>query len=89
MQNINLINSLSGLLILTSLLVIEARNMRRSAILYGIQSLVLVVHLPGTGNYDARRATLSLGGERVCDQGFACPLHPCQRGKGHRRTYGE
>ena len=42
MQNINLINSLSGLLILTSLLVIEARNMRRSAILYGIQSLVLV-----------------------------------------------
>jgi hydrogenase-4 component E len=43
MTNINLVNSLSGLLILTSLLVIEARTLRRSAILYGIQSLVLVL----------------------------------------------
>jgi hydrogenase-4 component E len=43
MENINLINSLSGLLILTSLLVIEAKTLRRSAILYGIQSLVLVL----------------------------------------------
>jgi hydrogenase-4 component E len=43
MQNINLINSLSGLLILTSLLVIEAKTLRMSAILYGIQSFVLVL----------------------------------------------
>ena len=43
MQNINLINSLSGLLILTSLLVIEAKTLRTSAILYGIQSFVLVL----------------------------------------------
>jgi len=43
MENINLINSLSGLLILTSLLVIEAKTLRRSAILYGIQSFVLVL----------------------------------------------
>jgi hydrogenase-4 component E len=43
MQNVNLINSLSGLLILTSLLVIEAKTLRRSAILYGIQSFVLVL----------------------------------------------
>jgi len=39
----DLINSLSGLLILTSLLVIEAKNLRRAAILYSVQSLVLVL----------------------------------------------
>ena len=43
MENINLINSLSGLLILTSLLVIEARTLRMSAIQYGVQSFVLVL----------------------------------------------
>ncbi|MBW7917729.1 MAG: hydrogenase 4 membrane subunit [Anaerolineales bacterium] len=43
MQNVNLINSLSGLLILTSLLVIEAKTLRQSAIQYGIQSFVLVL----------------------------------------------
>jgi hydrogenase-4 component E len=43
MENINLINSLSGLLILTSLLVIEAKTLRMSAIQYGIQSFVLVM----------------------------------------------
>jgi hydrogenase-4 component E len=43
MHNINLINSLSGLLILTSLLVIETRTLRMSAIQYGIQSFVLVL----------------------------------------------
>jgi hydrogenase-4 component E len=43
MENINLINSLSGLLILTSLLVIEAKTLRMSAIQYGIQSFVLVL----------------------------------------------
>ena len=43
MQNINLINSLSGLLILTSLLVIETKTLRQSAIQYGIQSFVLVL----------------------------------------------
>ena len=43
MNNINLINSLSGLLILTSLLVIEAKTLRQSAIQYGIQSFVLVL----------------------------------------------
>jgi hydrogenase-4 component E len=43
MENINLINSLSGLLILTSLLVIETKTLRMSAILYGIQSFVLVL----------------------------------------------
>lgn len=41
--SINFINSLSGLLILTSLLVIETKKLRLSAILYGIQSLVLVL----------------------------------------------
>jgi hydrogenase-4 component E len=43
MQNVNLINSLSGLLILTSLLVIETKTLRQSAIQYGIQSFVLVL----------------------------------------------
>jgi hydrogenase-4 component E len=43
MQNINLINSLSGLLILTSLLVIETKTLRQTAIQYGIQSFVLVL----------------------------------------------
>jgi hydrogenase-4 component E len=38
-----LINSLSGLLILTSLLVIEAKNLRLSAIYYSAQSMVLVL----------------------------------------------
>jgi len=39
----DLINSLSGLLILTSLLVIEAKNLRKAAILYSVQSMVLVL----------------------------------------------
>ena len=43
MENINLINSLSGLLILTSLLVIETKTLRMSAIQYSIQSFVLVL----------------------------------------------
>jgi hydrogenase-4 component E len=43
MTNIALINSLSGLLILTSLMVIESKSLRRSAILYGVQSMVLVL----------------------------------------------
>ncbi len=43
MSSVNLINSLSGLLILTSLLVIETKKLRLSAILYGIQSVVLVL----------------------------------------------
>jgi hydrogenase-4 component E len=43
MENISLINSLSGLLILTSLLVIETKTLRMSAIQYGIQSFVLVL----------------------------------------------
>lgn len=43
MENINLINSLSGLLILTSLLVIETKTLRMSAIQYSIQSMVLVL----------------------------------------------
>jgi hydrogenase-4 component E len=42
MLNVTLINSLSGLLILTSLLVIEVKNPRWSALLYSLQSLVLV-----------------------------------------------
>lgn len=42
MLNANLINTLSGLLLLTSLLVIETRRPRQSAILYSFQSLVLV-----------------------------------------------
>lgn len=42
MSNVTLINSLTGLLILTSLLVIEVKKPRWSAIMYGIQSLVLV-----------------------------------------------
>lgn len=43
MTNADLINSLSGLLILSSLLVIETRKLRISAIYYSVQSLVLVV----------------------------------------------
>jgi len=43
MTQYDLINSLSGLLILTSLLVIETKKLRVSAILYGVQSLVLVL----------------------------------------------
>jgi len=39
----DLINSLSGLLILTSLLVIEAKNLRRASMLYSLQSMVLVL----------------------------------------------
>jgi hydrogenase-4 component E len=42
MLNANVINTLSGLLLLTSLLVIETRRPRQSAILYSFQSLVLV-----------------------------------------------
>lgn len=42
MTQYDLINSLSGLLIITSLMVIETRKMRTAAILYGVQSLVLV-----------------------------------------------
>lgn len=43
MTNYDLINSLSGLLILTSLLVIETKRLRVSAIQYGVQSFVLVL----------------------------------------------
>ena len=43
MSNYGLINSLSGLLIITSLLVIETKKLRLSAILYGLQSMVLVL----------------------------------------------
>ncbi len=43
MTNYDLINSLSGLLIITSLLVIESRKIRTAAILYGVQSMVLVL----------------------------------------------
>jgi hydrogenase-4 component E len=43
MTNYDLINTLSGLLIITSLLVIETKNLRTSAILYSVQSFVLVL----------------------------------------------
>ncbi len=43
MNPYDLINSLSGLLILTSLLVIETKKIRLSAIYYMVQSLVLVL----------------------------------------------
>ena len=43
MLNANLINTLSGLLLLTSLLVIETKKPRHSAILYSFQSLILVL----------------------------------------------
>ncbi len=42
MLNANVINTLSGLLLLTSLLVIETRRPRQSALLYSFQSLILV-----------------------------------------------
>jgi hydrogenase-4 component E len=42
MSSVTLVNSLAGLLILTSLLVIEVKQPRWSAIIYGLQSLVLV-----------------------------------------------
>jgi hydrogenase-4 component E len=41
--NANVINTLSGLLLLTSLLVIETKKTRRSAMLYSFQSLILVM----------------------------------------------
>lgn len=43
MTSVNLINTLSGLLIITSLVVIESKKLRHSAIYYGVQSLVLVL----------------------------------------------
>lgn len=43
MLNANVINTLSGLLLLTSLLVIETKRPRRSALLYSFQSLILVL----------------------------------------------
>jgi hydrogenase-4 component E len=43
MLNANLINTLCGLLLLTSLLVIESKKPRQSAILYSFQSLILVM----------------------------------------------
>lgn len=42
MSSVTLVNSLAGLLILTSLLVIEVRHPRWSALMYSLQSLVLV-----------------------------------------------
>jgi len=41
-SSVTLVNSLSGLLILTSLLVIEVRRPRWSALMYSLQSIVLV-----------------------------------------------
>jgi hydrogenase-4 component E len=41
--NANVINTLSGLLLVTSLLVIDTRKPRQSALLYSFQSLVLVM----------------------------------------------
>ncbi|MBV8131411.1 MAG: hypothetical protein JO282_02710 [Alphaproteobacteria bacterium] len=38
----HIINGLAALLIVTSLLVIEARHPKRAALLYGVQSFVLV-----------------------------------------------
>ena len=43
MLNATVINALSGLLLLTSLLVIETKKPRQSAILYSFQSLILVM----------------------------------------------
>jgi hydrogenase-4 component E len=42
MSSVTLVNSLSGLLILTSLLVIEVKHARWSALMYSLQSIVLV-----------------------------------------------
>jgi hydrogenase-4 component E len=42
MSSVTLVNSLSGLLILTSLLVIEVKQPRWSALMYSLQSIVLV-----------------------------------------------
>lgn len=42
MLSANVINTLSGFLLLTSLLVIETRRPRQSAVLYSFQSLILV-----------------------------------------------
>ncbi len=43
MTGVNLVNTLAGLLIVTSLLVIETNKPKWSALLYGAQSLVLVL----------------------------------------------
>lgn len=43
MGGMALVNSLAGLLIVTSLLVVETRKLRWSALVYGLQSLVLVL----------------------------------------------
>ena len=42
MASVTLVNSLTGLLILTSLLVIEVKRPRSSALMYSLQSIVLV-----------------------------------------------
>jgi len=43
MTGVTLVNSLSGLLIITSLLVIEVKQPRWSALLYSVQSIILVI----------------------------------------------
>jgi hydrogenase-4 component E len=54
MKETDLVNGLAGLLIFTSLLVIEAKRPSRAALMYGLQSLVLVsifvalAHLTGS-----------------------------------------
>jgi hydrogenase-4 component E len=57
MTQYDVINSLSGFLILTSLLVIEAKNLRRAAILYSVQSMVLVLIFLALAA-DVKRTTL-------------------------------
>ena len=43
MVGANIVNGLAALLIVTSLLVVEARHPKRAALLYGVQSFVLVL----------------------------------------------
>jgi hydrogenase-4 component E len=43
MGTLNIVNTLSGLLIITSLVVIETKKPQRSVLLYSLQSLVLVI----------------------------------------------
>ena len=64
-----LFNSLSGLLILTSLLVIEVKQARWSAIMYASQSLVLVLIFLALAYTMRRRAALLVGGQCIDHKG--------------------
>jgi len=85
MTSVTLVNSLSGLLILTSLLVIEVKQSRMSAMMYSIQSIVLVLIFLVLAYYNRRRTALLVGSQRVCDQSDPGASDPLPRRSARRR----